>query len=206
MKQKLLKAILVALVTVTALNCGPGNGSKPYTGNSYIFIKVSGMSDYTSFGVDYYIEDVIFTVYEQKLKWDDGTGTYQIDDSAPAVPVPNIKVKVCLELKDRTLQNYANDAPTLSGDDKGEMVLGLGCLEFASDFYGQVTPIVWVPSQFDGALRLKGFTISSSDAIDINIKFDSGTTCTDGEDNDEDGFTDAADADCQGPDGPFVNE
>lgn len=196
MKQKLLKAIVATLILAVALSCGPGNGSKPYEGNSYIFITAPVTdASYSSNGASHYIE-LTFRIYEYKLKWNDSTASYEIDNSAPAVPVPNLKTEVCLELAKRTLQSYELESPRLYGDDSGEVLVGLGCIEFVSDFYGQVYPAVYVPNFFDGVLVVKGLTVSSSATTALNIDFDSGTSCTDGDDNDDDGYIDAADANC----------
>lgn len=195
MKQKLLKAIVATLILAVALSCGPGNGSKPYKGNSYISITAPADETHTSNGASYYIE-LTFTVYEYKVVWDDASNSYKIDSEAPPLPAPNMQTTVCVELQERTLQSYELEPPRLYGDDAGEELIGLGCLEFVSDFYGQIYPAVYVPSYFDGILLVKGTTISSFDTTTLTIRFRSGTSCTDGQDNDGDKSVDAADPDC----------
>ena len=202
MKHTILKLIALGMALGLALSCGPGNSGSPrgflqgpYAGSSFIVLKAPEDTSYTTQGGSFlYTAPVTIT---DKLTF---------DVSGAFVPVPNIEVEAWVEVNSTTTSDFSfmiiyfdptQDWELIGG---GKKVIGpLNVLKTYSDNQGQVSFNVVIPQQFDGTFTIQFQTASASTSTQLKIIFKSGTSCTDGADNNKDGVLDNMDLYCKIP-------
>jgi|GEM_PF-4620861 len=191
MRKKFIGLIVLTMTISMALTCGPGNGKAPYKGSSYQ--KIVGGGDMT---IKIHLGGA--TVSNTFTVLDTYKDTY-------GDPVPNIEVQVTFGVSTRTIDDYSVSPFVLQTAD-GEVVdYTYGTVVGQTDFDGKVGAILTIPPWFDGKVWLEAALTNSYVTSTYTVIFDSGTTCTNGQDDNGDGFADNADPICIAG-GPFASE